>query len=41
MINLFGMPIPDDAVAAFLTAAASKRQGEAIKLRIGNLNIKF
>lgn len=29
MLNLFGVSVPDDVVAAFLAAAASKRQEEA------------
>lgn len=31
MMNLFGIPVSDDVVAAFLSAAASKRQEEAKK----------
>lgn len=31
MMNLFGVPIPDDVAAAFLAAAASKRAEEAKK----------
>lgn len=31
MMNLFGIPVPDDVAAAFLAAAASKRQEEAKK----------
>ncbi len=31
MLNLFGLPIPDDVAAAFLAAAANKRQEEAKK----------
>ena len=31
MMNLFGVPIPDDVAAAFLAAAANKRQEEAKK----------
>ena len=29
MLNLFGVPVPDDVAAAFLAAAANKRQKEA------------
>ena len=31
MMNLFGIPVPDDVAAAFLAAAANKRQEEAKK----------
>lgn len=31
MLNLFGVPVPDDVAAAFLAAAASKRTEEAKK----------
>lgn len=31
MMNLFGIPVPDDVAAAFLAAAASKRAEEAKK----------
>lgn len=31
MMNLFGVPVSDDVVAALLSAAASKRQEEAKK----------
>ena len=31
MMNLFGVPVSDDVVAAFLAAAANKRQEEAKK----------
>jgi hypothetical protein len=29
MLNLFGVPVPDNVAAAFLAAAANKRQEEA------------
>ena len=29
MLNLFGVPVPDNVAAAFLAAAANKRQAEA------------
>lgn len=31
MLNLFGIPVSDDVVAAFLAAAVNKRQEEAKK----------
>lgn len=31
MLNLFGVPVPDDVAAAFLAAAATKRAEEAKK----------